>query len=140
MNAPIIVDTSAVISLVSQTDSNHAHAETIGATVAASGRTLLVPEEVFTETVNTLGKKTGHDTAAAVGQRLQTSGEFTIMETTPTLRAAAMVRFETQPKGVSLTDCYVMVFADAFATKEIFGFDEAFAKNGYCLPDGRKAV
>ena len=29
------------------------------------------------------------------------------------------------------TDCIVMANADSFKTKDIFGFDEVFRKNGY---------
>jgi predicted nucleic acid-binding protein len=32
---------------------------------------------------------------------------------------------------VSFTDCVVMAVADTYGTKRIFGFDEAFTKNGY---------
>jgi len=133
-NLPVIVDTSALISLVSQTDSNHARALAISERVTTSRRTLLVPGEVFTETVNTLGKKVGHDVASAVGQRLQSSGEFALVETTPALRTAALAQFAALPGGVSLTDCFVMACAEQFATPDIFGFDGVFAQNGYRLP------
>jgi len=137
---PVIVDTSALISLVSLTDSNHARALAVSAQVRASRRTLLVPGEVFTETVNTLGKKVGHEVAAAVGQRLQTSGEFAVVETTPALRIAAMAQFAALPGGVSLTDCFVMACAEQFATPDIFGFDGVFAQNGYQLPEAGEAA
>jgi predicted nucleic acid-binding protein len=32
---------------------------------------------------------------------------------------------------VSFTDCVVMAYADAFQTKDIFGFDKQFADAGY---------
>jgi len=137
---PVIVDTSALISLVSQTDSNHARALAVSEQVTTARRTLLVSGEIFTETVNTLGKKVGHDVAMAVGQRLQSSGDFALVETTPALRTAAMAHFATAPGGVSLTDCYVMACADQFATAEIFGFDAVFAKNGYRLPGEGKVA
>jgi len=31
-------------------------------------------------------------------------------------------------------DCLVMATADFYETREIFGFDTAFTKNGYYLP------
>jgi predicted nucleic acid-binding protein len=134
MNTRAIVDTSGLISLVSATDSNHAHAVAASSALLEARRLLIVPGEVFTETVNTLGKKIGHETATAVGRRLIDSGEFIVVETTPVVRARALDRFAAQPGGVSLTDCYVMVLADQYQTREIFGFDAAFARNGYRLP------
>ncbi|MGI8854501.1 MAG: type II toxin-antitoxin system VapC family toxin [Thermomicrobiales bacterium] len=134
MNTPVIVDTSGLISLVSFTDSNHARALAASDRLLTERRPLIISGEVFTETVNTLGKKTGHETADALGRRLIRSGEFVLVETTPAFREAALGRFAAQPGGVSLTDCFVMTLADHFQTKEIFGFDDAFRKNGYRLP------
>src|SRR4051794_3238530 len=103
MNRPVIVDTSGLISLVSSTDSNHERAISAGNRLLAEKRSLIVSGEVFTETVNTLGKKTGHQTAFGVGQRLITSGEFVLVETTTVFREIALNRFATQPEAVSLT-------------------------------------
>lgn len=144
MNTPVIVDTSGLISLVSLTDSNHARALVASDRLLAERRPLVVSGDVFTETVNTLGKKTGHDTADALGRRIIQSGAFVLVETTPAFRETALGRFAAQPGGVSLTDCFVMILADHFQTKEIFGFDDAFRTNGYQLPagsaEGRKAA
>jgi len=138
MNTPVIVDSSGLISLVSSTDSNHSRALAASDHLVAAKRALIIPGEVFTETVNTLGKKTGHETAASVGQRLITSGEFVLVETTTDLRTTALTRFSRLPGGISLTDCFVMAVADLFQTKDIFGFDDAFRQNGYRLPDAGK--
>lgn len=101
MNIPVIVDTSGLISLVSSTDSNHSRALAASEHLVAAKRPLIVLGEVFTETVNTLGKKTGHETAASVGQRLITSGEFVLIETTTDLRTTALARFSNLPGGIS---------------------------------------
>jgi predicted nucleic acid-binding protein len=37
-------------------------------------------------------------------------------------------------KRPSFVDCLVMATANANNTREIFGFDAVFAKNGYFLP------
>ncbi len=144
MNTPVIVDTSGLISLVSVTDSNHARALAASTQLAAAKRPLIVSGEIFTETVNTLGKKTGHDVAASVGRWLLSSREYVMVETTADLRTAALGRVSTLPGGVSLTDCFVMALADQYQTKDLFGFDAVFAKNGYRLPvasaEGREAA
>lgn len=144
MNTRAIVDTSGIISLVSTTDSNHARAVAASDALLEARQLLIVPGDVFTETVNTLGKTIGHETATAVGWRLIDSGEFIIVETTPVVREQALNLFATQAGGVSLTDCSVMVLADQYQTREIFGFDAAFARNGYRLPpsagEGKEAA
>ena len=56
---------------------------------------------------------------------------FIIAETTLEVRIEALEKFQKQPKSVSFTDCIVMAFADEYETREIFGFDDAFRKNGY---------
>ena len=93
--------------------------------------TILVPYEVFVETVNVLGKRLGHDKAAAVASYLTTTPLFLVIDSSAQARQHAMERFEVQPRAVSFTDCVVMANADEYGTKTIFGFDADHAKNGY---------
>jgi predicted nucleic acid-binding protein len=53
-----------------------------------------------------------------------------LIETLPYLHRA-LERLKDQAPGVSLTDCMVMVVADAYGTKDIFGFDSQFVAAGY---------
>jgi predicted nucleic acid-binding protein len=43
----------------------------------------------------------------------------------------ALEQLKEQAPGVSLTDCIVMVIADHYGTKDIFGFDRQFVDAGY---------
>jgi predicted nucleic acid-binding protein len=52
------------------------------------------------------------------------------VETMPFI-TAALEKFNEQPPAVSLTDCIVMAVADAYKTKEVFGFDKQFEDAGY---------
>ena len=131
MNKPIIADTSALISLASVTDSNHSLALTTSAQIQKTKRSLIIPADVFTETINTIGKKIDHAQAVAVGEQLLSSTDLIIEEASPALRQLAFNRFSQQPGSVSFTDCLVMAYADHYQTTEIFGFDEAFRKNGF---------
>jgi len=56
---------------------------------------------------------------------------FLVVESSEYIRIEALRKFHNQPAAVSFTDCLVMAFADFYETREIFGFDEAFRKNGY---------
>ena len=84
-----------------------------------------------------MGKKLGHQVAVSAGKQILATPNYLIIESDEEL-AEALERFVTQAASVSFTDCLVMVLADRYGTKLIFGFDEAFRKNGYRLPAAPK--
>ncbi|MBI2103617.1 PIN domain-containing protein [Candidatus Woesebacteria bacterium] len=127
----IIIDSSAVISLGTVSDSNYAKAKEISSQIRPDERLVILPGEIFTEIINVVGKKVGHDAANKQAEKLISSKTWVIEETTSAIRKSTIKKFKKQPKSVSFTDCLVMAFADEFATKLIFGFDETFRKNGY---------
>lgn len=131
MNSPVISDTSAFVSLASVTDQNHKIAIEISKFIQKSRFPLIIPGEIFTETINILGKKIDHETAIKTGRKILRSEAFIITETTPEIRFEAFKKFQKRPQSVSFTDCLVMTFADEFETKSIFSFDKTFKKNGY---------
>ena len=78
-----------------------------------------------------LGKRSGHETALkAAAELLRPGSQFVLIETMPYLRQA-LEKFKDQAPGVSFTDCMVMAVADAYGTKDIFGFDMQFVEAGY---------
>ena len=130
-NSPIIADTSALVSLGTDTDHNHIPVKEAAARLRAVSRPIILPADIFVETVNVLGKRSGHETALkAAAELLQPGGQFVLIETIPYLHRA-LERFKDQAPGVSLTDCIVMVVADEYGTKDIFGFDMQFVDAGY---------
>jgi len=130
-NHPIIADTSALVSLSAKTDQNHGPATQEAATLRKAQRPIVLPADVLIETVNILGKKSGHETALkAADQLLRPGSHFILVETAAHIEAA-LQKFKNQPQAVSLTDCIVMVVADHYGTKDIFGFDKQFADAGY---------
>jgi predicted nucleic acid-binding protein len=131
MTPPVIADSSALVSLASVTDGNHKLAIKTSQLLAQEKRSVIVPGEVVTETINVFGKKVSHRSAVRVGEKLISSKDLLLAETTPEVRRRALVKFKKQAGSVSFTDCLVMAFADSFSTKDIFGFDEVFRKNGY---------
>src|SRR5690348_16359286 len=60
---PIIADTSGLVSLATDTDQNHKPAAKAAAKLRKTARPILLPFDVLVETVNVLGKKSGHETA-----------------------------------------------------------------------------
>src|SRR3989344_1080079 len=131
MNNPIIIDSSAFISLGTITDSNYRKATAISGGMGREDRTIIMPGEIFTEIVNVAGKKVGHKAAMDQANKILSSKVVHIEETTSPIRQSALDKFDKQPNSVSFTDCIVMAFADEFNTKEIFGFDQCFKRNGY---------
>src|SRR3712207_7364869 len=127
----IIVDSSGLISLVVQSDSNHSEAIAIANDFVGLPNKALVPAEVFAETLNILGKKFGHEYAAGTVQAVLDSSAFAVVPTSDVTRLDAVDQFRTAPAGVSFTHCLVMKVADEFGTKVIFGFDKQFADADY---------
>jgi predicted nucleic acid-binding protein len=128
-NPPIIADTSALVSLATMTDQNHARA--VAEARKLGTVSIILPSDVLAETINILGKKSGHKTACkAAEQLLHPDSQFVLIETTAYVQAA-LTKFAHQPEDVSYTDCMVMAVADAYDTRTIFGFDRQFAKAGY---------
>ena len=128
---PIIADTSGLVSLATDTDQNHEPAAKAAGQLRKASRPILLPFDVLVETVNILGKKSGHETARkAASALLHPESQFLLIETGHYL-FTALEKFKDQPPAVSLTDCIVMTVADEYGTKDIFGFDKQFAEAGY---------
>lgn len=130
MKQVIIADSSALFSLLIDTDVNHKKAIKISDKYLREEGIAIVPSEVFSELLNVLGKKFDHISAIEAATIILQSKTFTVEHTVESTRNA-IKRFRHQAKSVSFTDCLVMAFADFYETKDIFGFDEAFRKNGY---------
>ena len=131
MNKPLIIDTSAFISLGTITDSNYQKAQSIGNYIKKKNRAIIVPGDIFTETMNVIGRQVGHKVAIMQANDIFLDQSLTVVEITSQVRQNALDKFKKQPESVSFTDCIVMAFADEFDTKEIFGFDQCFKQSGY---------
>mgnify|MGYP003394080047 CR=1 FL=1 len=132
-NFYIVVDSSYLVSLSHEKDSLYKRAQNIAKSL--SGEIILIlPAEVFSETINAVAKKIDKKIGIRVAENILSSQFYNFWETNKEIRLEALGKFKTQPNSVSFTDCLVMAFADHFKTKHILGFDEAFSKNGYSLP------
>ena len=131
MKSIIIADSSGIISLISESDKNHPLAEGVSLKLEKDKGSVIIPSEVFAETLNIAGKKLGHKIALSVEDKILSIKTFLISDTNEKIRNRALEIFKHQPESVSFTDCIVMANADSFKTKDIFGFDEVFRKNGY---------
>ncbi len=131
MKQVVVADTSALFSLASETDRNHAFAIAEGEKLFKTVGSVIVPSDVFAETINIMGKKADHDSAIGTARILLNEPSYVIVDTDEQLRNQALEKFRKQKEDVSFTDCMVMAVADKFDTKEIFGFDRAFRDNGY---------
>ena len=131
MNEPIIADTSGLFSLVSDTDRNHAIAVAESKKLFNAVGTIILPHDVFTETINILGKKAHHAAAMGTATLLLQETTYLIVDPDDAMRQQALAKFREQNEAVSFTDCLVMACADRFATKRVYGFDAVFSRNGY---------
>jgi predicted nucleic acid-binding protein len=133
----VVADTSGLMSLLVDTDANHHKALTLSTAFDENPGAVVISSHVFTELMNVLGKKLGHQVAVSAGQQIIKTAQYVIMESDEEL-SEALERFAHQPASVSYTDCIVIALADWLGTKLIFGFDEVFEKNGYQLPTAPK--
>jgi len=134
MNTPVIIDSSALFALVSLDDAHHQEALRISQKLARTQRAVVILGEVFSETLNIVGKKLGRQEQLALADEVLRSGDFIFQDVTRQLREDAVSKLEQQASSVSYTDALVMTLADFFISKAIFGFDDVFRKNGYRLP------
>lgn len=132
LNNYVIVDSSYLVSLSHEKDALYVRANEIASSLS-SQIIIILPAEVFSETINTLWKKVDKELAIQIAKSILSSKIYTFAETTGEIRASAIKIFEAQNKSVSYTDCVVMAFADSYKTKKILGFDETFTQNGYAM-------
>ncbi len=141
--SPVIADSSALVSLASVTDSNHSRAVLYSQFLAKTSLPVIIPSDVIAETINTIGRKVGHQWAVEVGNELLGSRAYIIVDSNNDMRTVAFEKFKDQKAPseprlksakASFTDCVVMAIADYYETKDIFGFDGIFKKNGYNIP------
>src|SRR3989338_7695595 len=130
----VVIDSSALVSLASVDDQNHSKAKAISSDCMKKGKTVILPSGVLSETLNIVGKKFGRSKQLDLVKDLLFSDAFAITEGSLDICMNAFEKLKNQALSVSFTDCLVMVFADKYKTEEVFGFDEAFGKNGYKLP------
>ena len=131
-NEIVIIDSSFLVAINYQPDLTYERAERLVNKLSPS-TLLILPCEVFSETINTIWRKIAKIRAQEVAYDVISSEVYTFEQTTPEIYNTALRKFEKQKKDVSFTDCIVMAFADSFKTKKILGFDEAFNKNGYTV-------
>ena len=137
----VILDSSALIAQLNVNDLWHGKANAITDVIAKTDRRVILPAEVFAETLNRIGNNIGRQAAALAGHALlerDATGDILLSHSTPSLAAAALELLDTveapPDKRPSFVDCLVMATANAHKTREIFGFDAVFTQNGYVLP------
>jgi predicted nucleic acid-binding protein len=133
-----ICDTSGLVSLLKADDSKHRSALKVARVLTEAAWQVIVPHEVYAETINVFGKKLGRETAVRAGEALLQKHDERELVLVPCdkhvlKRALTMqARYSGSP---SFVDCLVMAMADEHATVCIFGFDATSKSNGYFLPD-----
>ena len=129
-----VADSSGIISLLSETDSNHQRALSAKREFEKLTGSVLVPAEVLSETINLVGKKFGHEAALSFYSTIDRSETFFVIDSSKEIRDLTFALLKKQAGSVSFTDCLVMACANQYKSKQIFGFDEIFKKSGYQVP------
>ena len=112
---PIIADSSGLVSLAISDDSNHQSALASAKQLQDQHRPLIVPADVFSETINIIGRQSGHQIAMGTADILLSEDSSFLYE--PPSRSVlekALQQFGTIAGSVSCTDCIVMAYADEY--------------------------
>jgi predicted nucleic acid-binding protein len=140
-NTFVILDSSALIAQINLKDIWHKKADETAEFIAQTDREVILPYEVFAETLNRIGNNIGRQETYLAGKALlarDATGDIQLNQSNPGLLAASLELLktvkETQDKRASFVDCLVMATANFYHTREIFGFDAVFVQNGYHLP------
>ena len=138
----IIFDSSGLTALINETDEFHNRALQMSEILTDSAYwKVILPHEIFAETVTALSKRVSREAGAKAAWAIldrQKAGDFVFVETDALVYKTAidLLRTAKGSRGApSFFDCLVMAFARHYQTPYIFGFDDAFAKNGYRLPE-----
>jgi predicted nucleic acid-binding protein len=132
-----IIDSSALISLLNVADPLNKEALAINEVLLTGNWAVLLPGEVFAETLNVVGKKLGRNDATLVGRTIierHAAGEVRFIHAEPDVYAKALDLQASGRGGPSFVDTLVMAQANVHDTRYVFGFDATFRKNGYRLP------
>jgi predicted nucleic acid-binding protein len=140
----IIFDSSGLTALMNETDEFHERALKMSdvLTDRASWRVLL-PREIFAETITAVSKRVNREAGVKAAWEIlerRRVGDFIFVETDPLVyeKGISLLRIAKGARGApSFFDCLVMAFASQYQTPYIFGFDDAFTKNGYRLQQHR---
>ena len=140
-SAFVILDSSALIAQINVKDLWHKKANTISEFIERTDRKVILPAEVLAETLNRIGNNIGRQDAVLAGNALlerHETGDILITYSNTDILAATLNLLkaiqEPPDKRASFVDCLVMASASFYDTREIFGFDAVFGRNGFQLP------
>jgi predicted nucleic acid-binding protein len=140
-NTFVILDSSALIAQINVKDLWHKKANTVSEFIERTDRQVILPAEVLAETLNRIGNNVGRQDAVLSGNALverNETGDILITQSNMEIISATLNLLKTvsepQDKRASFVDCLVMATAAFYDTREIFGFDAVFGKNGFQLP------
>jgi predicted nucleic acid-binding protein len=141
-SAFVILDSSALIAQINVKDLWHKKANAISEYIERTDRKVILPAEVLAETLNRIGNNIGRQDAVLAGNALlerNDTGDILITHSNIEILSATLTLLnsvrEPQDKRASFVDCLVMATATFYNTREIFGFDAVFERNGFYLPD-----
>lgn len=136
MDRHIICDSSALIALMHPSTIHHTRAQATAHRLSSSAINVLIPQEVFHETVQILYNIFDADSIPALCKQFMHSppAKSPLGDTTRKMIADAVNKFARHPTSARITQYLVMSWADVYQTKEIFGFHPLFAQCGYSYP------
>lgn len=132
----IFVDTGAWYALVDSDDANHKAA---AAFLAANTMQLITTNFIFSETVNLIRYRIGHEATLSFGQKLMESNLARVIAVTSADEERAWDIFSKfRDQDFSFVDCTSFAVMERMKLSTAFGFDRHFSVMKYAVVPGKE--
>jgi uncharacterized protein len=131
-NAPVFLDTAALLALANKRDALHRQAKTERSRLAREGRSILTTEWVLTEFLNAMQRPPARTLAVQMVEQLRQSKRVrTLPAFTGDWQKGYELYRDRPDKAWSLVDCISMHLCQQQSIREVFTSDRNFTQAGY---------
>jgi predicted nucleic acid-binding protein len=132
MTTLVFVDTSALVGKLLETDEHHVRAQAVLRGLLREGRDFLTTDYIFDEVVTRVRGRADHPSAVKAGESILSSEMIEMVEVDASLRKESWRLFKKfRDQRLSFTDCTSFAVMRKFGIREVFTFDDDFAKVGF---------
>ena len=131
--ANILLDTSAIFSLLNVEDSHHRRAAEIHKAILSRKASLVLPNFLLAESHTILNRRMGYQVAKEFLDAALRDFEIERVTLEDEWTAHAILHQTTRRRDLSYFDAVAVAVAERLGIKEIFSFDSHFERSGLTL-------